>query len=131
MKWYGLSHARLEWIYSLRLLECQRPPCSKLVWYLKIKWLSYCSWTRPRNHLVRKITLNRLAKLTSLTKWFSVDLRTRWLWVRVLLHSLKPFYDAGIEDDLIKTAMLIERVLNNKIFSRKERQHKIFYEDLV
>ena len=28
-----------------------------------------------------------LSKLASLAKWLSVCLRTKWLWVRVLLHS--------------------------------------------
>ena len=47
-----------------------------------------CNWTRTRNHLVLKQTLNHLAKLTSLAKWLSVRLRTKWFWVRVQLQSL-------------------------------------------
>ena len=42
-----------------------------------------CNWTRTQNHLVRKRTLNNLAK------WLSVCLRTKWFWVRVQLQSLK------------------------------------------
>ena len=42
-----------------------------------------CNWARTNNHLVCKRTLNNLAKLTSLAKWLSVGLRTKWLWVRV------------------------------------------------
>ena len=37
-------------------------------------------WTH--NYLVREWTLNHLAKLA---KWLSVHLRTKWLWVRILL----------------------------------------------
>ena len=51
--------------------------------------LIHCNWTRTHTHLVRKRTLNHLAKLASLAKWLSVRLRTRWLWVRVQLQSLK------------------------------------------
>ena len=40
-------------------------------------------WTH--NHLVRKRTLNHLAKLV---KWLSVRLRTNWLWVRISLLSI-------------------------------------------
>ena len=44
------------------------------------------------NHLVRKRTLNYLAKsfnhLASFAKWLSVRLQTLWLWVRILLLSL-------------------------------------------
>ena len=43
---------------------------------------------RTHNHLVHKQTLNHLAKLTSLAKWLSVHLRTKWLWVRIRLGSL-------------------------------------------
>ena len=46
---------------------------------------------RIYNHLVRKRTLNHLAKLTlkaSLTKWLSVRLRTKWFWVRISLLYL-------------------------------------------
>ena len=40
-----------------------------------------CNGTRTNNHLVRKRTLNNLAKLDSSAK--------KWLWVRVSLQSLK------------------------------------------
>ena len=49
-------------------------------------YLSDCNWSRTRNNLVRKRTLNHLAKLA---KWLSVRLATKWLWVRVQLQSLK------------------------------------------
>ena len=48
------------------------------------KFVSDCNWTRTRNQLVRKQTLNHLAKLA---KWFSVHLQIKWLWVRVQLQS--------------------------------------------
>ena len=38
-------------------------------------------WTH--NDLVRKRTLNHLAKLVSLAKWLSFRLQSKWLWVRV------------------------------------------------
>ena len=41
---------------------------------------------RNHNHLVRERTLNHLA---SSAKWLSVQLRTKWLWVRIPLLSLK------------------------------------------
>ena len=44
---------------------------------------------RTHNHLVCKRQLKHLAKLASLAKWLSVRLRTKWLWVRILLLSLK------------------------------------------
>ena len=43
-------------------------------------------WTH--NHLVHKQILNQLAQLTSLAKWLSFLLRTKWLWVWFLLQSL-------------------------------------------
>ena len=87
--------------------------------FSNFSYLSDCNWTRTNNHLVRKRTLNHLAKLTLKrlscvvsaylygafdcmflschvrvsewiqTKWLSVRLRTKWLWVRVQLQSLK------------------------------------------
>ena len=47
-----------------------------------------CNGTRTHNHLVRKRTLNYLAKLASLAKQLSAHLRTKCLWVRVSLQSL-------------------------------------------
>ena len=59
---------------------------------LEIWSLSDCNWTRTHNHLVRNQTLYhlaKLAKLASLAKWLSVHLRTKLLWVRIQLQSLK------------------------------------------
>ena len=47
--------------------------------------LSDCNWTRTQNHLVRKRTLNHLAK------WLSILVRTKWFWVRVQLQELHIF----------------------------------------
>ena len=55
----------------------------------KIWSLSDRNWTRIHNYLVRKLTHNHLAKLTSLVKWLSVWLRIKWLWIQAQLQSLK------------------------------------------
>ena len=47
------------------------------------KNISDSNGIRTHNHLVHKRTLNYLAK------WLSVHLRTKWLWVQILLLSLK------------------------------------------
>ena len=44
---------------------------------------------RTHNHLVRQQTLSHLAKLTSSAKCLSVCLRTKWLWVRISLLSIR------------------------------------------
>ena len=41
------------------------------------------------NALYRSVLTTQLTNLASLAKWLSVHLRTKWLWVRVLLQSLK------------------------------------------
>ena len=49
--------------------------------------LSDYNWTRTHNYLVRKRTLNHF--VASLAKLLTIRLRTKWLWVRVQLPSLK------------------------------------------
>ena len=49
---------------------------------IKHQDVSDYNWTRTQNHLVRKRTLNHLAK------WLSFRLRTNWFWVQVQLQSL-------------------------------------------
>ena len=49
--------------------------------------LSGSNGIRIHNHLVRKRTLNHLAKLALRPKWLNVCLRTKWLWVRIPLLS--------------------------------------------
>ena len=67
------------------------------IWGLHFVWKfigiigSECNGTRTHNQLVRKRTLNHLAKLVKLAssaKWLNVRLPTKSLWVRVPLHSL-------------------------------------------
>ena len=54
-------HVRVsQWIHTLWLPECQGTPYSKQTQNLKFKWLN---GTRTHNHVVRKRTLNHLAKL--------------------------------------------------------------------
>ena len=96
------------------------PDCFKIISGLNSspanKSLSDYNWTRTHNHLVRKWTLNHLAKLTKwlncvvstflyggfdcvflscyvrVSEWIHtlwVPLRTKWLWVQVQLQSLK------------------------------------------
>ena len=48
-----------------------------------------CNGTRTHNYLVRKRTLNYLAKLANFAEWLSVRLQTKWLWVRVPLQLRK------------------------------------------
>ena len=59
-----LCHIRVsEWIYTLYLPEWQGNPYSKQAPYLKFKWLWQDSNLHTHNHLIRKQTLNPLAKL--------------------------------------------------------------------
>ena len=71
----------LEWIQNVKELLVRN---RRNIWSL-----SDCNGTRTKNHLVRKWTLNHLAKPASLAKWLSVRLRTKWLWVRASAQSLK------------------------------------------
>ena len=78
-----ILHLHLELIFksvSLKMLGL------KLV---KLGCISDSNEIRTYNLLVRKRTLNHLAKLASLAKWLSVCLQTKWLWVRILFLSLK------------------------------------------
>ena len=59
--------------------------------------LSDSNGIRTHKDLVRKRTLNHLAKLASLAIWLNVRLRTKWLWVRVLLSHLNFRYRACFE----------------------------------
>ena len=61
-----------------------------LAWSRRNIWSlsdSNAVWTH--NHLVRKRPSGLFLKKASLAKWLSVRLRTKWLWVRILLLSLK------------------------------------------
>ena len=74
-----------EWIYALCCLNVKElfAQNRRDIWRL-----SDCNRSWTRDHLVRKRTLNHLAKLA---KWLSVRLQTKWLWVRIPLLSLKQY----------------------------------------
>ena len=77
-------HVRVsEWIYTLKFALMSRN--SLLEGGAISEVLSDSNEIRTFNHLVRKRTLNHIAKLV---KWLSVHLRTKWLWVLILLLSL-------------------------------------------
>ena len=58
-------------------------------WLQNKGYISDSNEIRTHNHLVRKRTLNHLAKLARLAKWLSVRLQTKSLWIRISLLSLK------------------------------------------
>ena len=100
-------HERVsEWIHTLQLPECQRTPCLKQAQSLKFKWLQLDS---IQNHLVRKWTLNHLAK------WLSVCLQTKWFWVRVQLQLLKTSMQPFLH--YLKINSLPNKVVQSKKFS--------------
>ena len=73
MDWFLYdSGLRLE-----RVNECQGTPFSKQVRYLKFKWIPY-----------RQVLATQVNHFTSLVKWLSVRLRTKWLhvWIPLLSH---------------------------------------------
>ena len=79
-------HVRFsEWIYALCCLNVKElfAQSRRDIWRL-----SDCNRSWTGDHLVRKRKLNHLAKLA---KWLSVRLRTKWLWVRIPLLSLKQY----------------------------------------
>ena len=65
-----MCYKRLEWIYTLPLIECQGIPCSKQARHLKLKWLNR---SPNHNHLARKQRLNHLDKLL---KWLKCIVST-------------------------------------------------------
>ena len=80
-----MSRGSLEWIYTLRLPQCQGTLCLKQARYLKVKWLQrYLN----HNHLVRKRTLKHLVKLLSLVKCSIIRLQTTWFYVRAPMQSI-------------------------------------------
>ena len=93
--WTWLRRISLTKYYYHATAECQNEPT--LYSCLNVKellarnrphiWsLSDSNGIRTDNQLVRKRTLNRLGRLTS------VHLRTKWLWVRIPLLSLQLVY---------------------------------------
>ena len=79
------SFSSLIWLFILPVEFLISLVLLVIIYFL----LSDCKGTQTHNHLDRKRTLKHLAKLASLAKSLSVRLRTKWLWVRVLLQSLK------------------------------------------
>lgn len=64
----------------MRILEWKYTPCSKQVRYLKFKWLL--------GILSHNDFLNKRSTIYSeQSKWMSVDMRTKWLRVRIPLQS--------------------------------------------
>ena len=55
--------------------------------------LSDCNCTRTHNHLVHKQALSHLVKLATFGYWWSINLQTKWFWVRVQLQSLEYLFD--------------------------------------
>lgn len=54
---------------------------------LQAEQFGECSRNQAHNLLVPKITLNYLAKMTSLAKWLNVYFQKKWLSVRIPLQS--------------------------------------------
>ena len=60
-----------------------------------------------------------VSKKPSLPKWLSVRLRTKWLWVRIPLQSLKHFTGLNIKNCISKVSI--------KMFmKRKTRVGKVY-----
>ena len=82
-KYIIVKNNKIEKLFSNCILGLRRTLESKS------KYRENSNGIRTHSHLVRKRTLNQLAKLASLAKSLSVRLRNKWLWVRILLPSLK------------------------------------------
>ena len=87
--------------------------------WIQIKsFLSDCNWTRTQNLLVRKRTLNHLAK------WLSVCLLTKWFWVRFQLQLLKTIMQPILHylkinspsNKVVQTKNLVHYVLLRHLF---------------
>ena len=89
-KLYVIIMSRTSFRVNLHSVVCLNVK-EFLAWRRHHIWsLSYNSGIRTHNHLVGKWTLNYLAKLASLVKWFTIiRLRIKWLWARIPLLSLK------------------------------------------
>ena len=89
--------------------------------------LSDFNWTRTRNHLVRKLTLNRLGKLVEwVAKWLSVRLRTKRLWVLVQLQSLTYLVvqkKAGSNKNFLKLGLFSFQDCISRSLNRNSKRH--------
>ena len=95
--------------------------------------LSDCNWTWTQHHLVHKRTLNHLAKLarwlscvhhsnnysqhSSMLKWLSVCLWTKWLWVWVQLQKLRCYHFFIAE--IIFESVNLKQMENNYFFIKE------------
>ena len=100
-----MSRTRSQWINT----ECQETPktrCCHLKFryracfeqgFLDIKATMECRFTLKRvrdmiktySQMHREVITTQLKHLVSFGKWLSVHLRTKWLWIRIPLLSLK------------------------------------------
>ena len=86
---YVIIISRTSFIVNSHSIVCLNVK-ALLAWSRRHIWrLSDSNEIRTYNKLVRKQTLNYVAKLASLAKWLSVRLRTKQLWVQISLLSLK------------------------------------------
>ena len=88
LRFYLIIMSRTQFQSESKLYSCMNSK-EFLAWNRRDIWILIDSnGSRTHNHLVRKRTLNHLAKLANLAKCFSVCLQTKWLWVRIPLLSL-------------------------------------------
>ena len=74
-------------VYSLP--KCQGTSSSKQALYLKFKWQQRDSNPQPLS------SETKTQQFTQTGRWLSVRPRTKWLWVRITLLSLKNMYVCG------------------------------------
>ena len=99
----------------------------------KIWYLSDCNWIRTQNHLVRKRTLNRLAK------WLSVCLQTKWFWLRVQLQLLKTIMQPFLHylkinsppNKVVQTKNLVHCLIEASVFFNNNLKSKPLSKQLV
>ena len=73
-------------------IRCTGPAFSRSCHYsflLISQCLVKATGLEPNNHLVCKFVNENWTIASSLAKWLSVYLQTKWLWVRILLLPLK------------------------------------------
>ena len=103
IQWEQLLESIMLKSWMLKLCQCEADNSFKMSNILRLLFQFWIFWEyvssfstfkilsdsyeiRIHNHLVRKQTPNHL---TSMAKWLSVRLRTKWLWVQIPLLSLK------------------------------------------
>ena len=57
----------------------------------------------------------QMEQMVSLAKWLSVLLRTKWMWVRIPLQSLKTVKDYYLKCDVLPLADVFENFRNNSL----------------